>query len=59
VFAALAITRSIENRTGWSIKKLVRTPRRYRTVHSSADQNVLTTKRECPTACAMRSPRIT
>jgi hypothetical protein len=30
VFAALAITRLIEDRTGWSIKKFVRTARRYR-----------------------------
>jgi transposase len=33
VFAALAIGRLIEERTGWSIKKFVRTTRRYRTVH--------------------------
>ena len=32
VFAALAVTRLIEDRTGWSIKKFVRTARRYRTV---------------------------
>ena len=32
VFAALAVTRFIENRTGWSIKRFVRTTRRYRTV---------------------------
>jgi len=32
VFAALAVTRLIEDRTGWSIKRFVRTARRYRTV---------------------------
>jgi transposase len=32
VFAALAVTRFIEGRTGWSIRKFVRTARRYRTV---------------------------
>jgi transposase len=32
VFAALAVTKLIEDRTGWSIKKFVRTARRYRTV---------------------------
>jgi len=32
VFAALAVTHEIETRTGWSIKKFVRTARRYRTV---------------------------
>jgi transposase len=33
VFAALAVTRLIEERTGWSTKKFVRTARRYRTIH--------------------------
>jgi hypothetical protein len=42
VFAALAITRLIENRTGWSIKKFVRTTRRYRTVQIRAGQQILT-----------------
>jgi transposase len=32
VFAALAVTRLIKDRTGWSIKKFVRTARRYRIV---------------------------
>jgi hypothetical protein len=32
VFAALAVSHWIEHRTGWSIKKFVRTTRRYRTV---------------------------
>jgi hypothetical protein len=32
VFAALAVTRLIETNTGWSIKKFVRTARRYRTI---------------------------
>lgn len=31
VFAALAVTRFIEDRTDWSIKRFVRTARRYRT----------------------------
>ena len=31
VFAALAVTKLIEDRTGWSIKRFVRTARRYRT----------------------------
>jgi transposase len=31
VFAALAISRWIESATGWSIRKFVRTARRYRT----------------------------
>jgi hypothetical protein len=42
VFAALAITRLVEDRTGWSIKKFVRTARRYRTVQLRAGQQILT-----------------
>lgn len=42
VFAALAITRLIEDRTGWSIKKFVRTTRRYRTVQIRAGKQILT-----------------
>ena len=38
VFAALAFTRFIEGRTGWSIRKFVRTARRYRTVQIRAGQ---------------------
>ena len=36
VFAALAVGRLVEDRTGWSIRKFVRTTRRYRTVHIRA-----------------------
>ncbi len=36
VFAALAVTRFIEDRTGWSIKKFVRTARRFRTIQIRA-----------------------
>ena len=32
MFAALAISRLVEARTGWSIKQFVRTARRYRTI---------------------------
>ncbi|GAA5129231.1 hypothetical protein GCM10023320_49410 [Pseudonocardia adelaidensis] len=42
VLAALAVTRLIEDRTGWSIKKFVRTARRYRTIQIRAGANVLT-----------------
>jgi len=42
VFAALAITRLIEDRTGWTIKKFVRTARRYRTVEIRVGQKTLT-----------------
>jgi hypothetical protein len=42
VFAALAITRWIEDTTGWSIKKFVRTARRYRTVQIQAGSHTIT-----------------
>lgn len=48
VFAALAITRLIEDRTGWSIKKFVRTARRYRTVEIRVGQQTLTAKEPLP-----------
>jgi hypothetical protein len=48
VFAALALTRFIEDRTGWSIKRFVRTTRRYRTVHIRACQHTLTAEDPLP-----------
>jgi hypothetical protein len=42
VFAALAITRWLEHTTGWSIKKFVRTARRYRTIHIQAGAHTIT-----------------
>ena len=36
VFAALAISRWVENRTGWSIRRFVHTARRYRTIEIQA-----------------------
>jgi hypothetical protein len=42
VFAALAVTHWIEHQTGWSIKKFVRTARRYRTVRIKAGIQILT-----------------
>lgn len=48
VFAALAITRLIEDRTGWSIKKFVRTARRYRTVQIRAGAHLLTAEDPLP-----------
>ena len=48
VFAALAVTRFIEDRTGWSIKKFVRTARRYRTIQIRAGQHILTAEDPLP-----------
>ena len=42
VVAAMAVSHYIEQRTGWSIKKFVRTARRYRTVKIKAGQQILT-----------------
>jgi len=49
VFAALAVTRLIESRTGWSIKKFVRTARRYRTVEIRLGEHTLTAEDPLPT----------
>jgi hypothetical protein len=42
VFAAMAVSHYIETQTGWSIKKFVRTARRYRTVRIKAGRQILT-----------------
>jgi hypothetical protein len=42
VFAALAVSHWIEHQTGWTIKKFVRTARRYRTVRIKAGRQILT-----------------
>jgi transposase len=42
VFAALAVSHYIEHQTRWSIKKFVRTARRYRTVRIKAGRQTLT-----------------
>jgi hypothetical protein len=42
VFAAMAVSHWIEHQTGWSIKKVVRTARRYRTVQLRAGRQILT-----------------
>ncbi len=42
VFAALAVSRWIERRTGWSIRKFVRTARRYRTIQIQAGPHIVT-----------------
>ncbi len=42
VFAALAVSRWIEHQTGWSIRKFVKTARRYRTIQIQAGQQTVT-----------------
>jgi hypothetical protein len=48
VFAALAVGHWIEHQTGWSIKKFVRTARRYRTVQIKVGQQTLTAEEPLP-----------
>ena len=48
VFAALAVTRFIEDRAGWSIKRFVRTARRYRTIQIRAGQHTITAEDPLP-----------
>jgi hypothetical protein len=48
VFAALAVGRLVEQRTGWSIRRFVRTARRYRTVQIRAGQQLLTAEDPLP-----------
>ncbi len=42
VFAALAVSRWIEHQTGWSIRKFVRTARRYREIQIQAGDHTIT-----------------
>jgi hypothetical protein len=42
VVTALAVSRWIEDTTGWSIKKFVRTTRRYRTIEIQAGAHTVT-----------------
>jgi hypothetical protein len=42
VFAALAVSRWIEHQTGWSIRRFVKTARRYRTIQIQAGPHVIT-----------------
>jgi hypothetical protein len=48
VFAALAISRWIEDTADWSIKRFVRTTRRYRTVQIRAGSHLLTAQDRLP-----------
>jgi hypothetical protein len=52
VFAAMAVSHWIEAQTGWSIKKFVRTARRYRTVTIQAGNQTLTAAEPAPTELA-------
>ena len=59
VFAALAVSRWIEHRTGWSIRKFVKTARRYRTIQIQAGRTPSPPPTPCPTTSARPSTRST
>ena len=42
VFAALAVGRWIEAQTGWTVRKFVKTARRYRTIEIQAGPHTIT-----------------
>ncbi len=48
VFAALAVSRWIEHRTGWSIRKFARTARRYRAIQIQAGPHTITAADPAP-----------
>jgi hypothetical protein len=48
VFAALAVSRFVEARTGWTIRKFVHTARRYRTIQINAGGQLLTAEDPIP-----------
>jgi hypothetical protein len=48
VFAALAVTRWVEDQTGWSIKKFVRAARRYHTIEIQAGEQTITAEVPLP-----------
>lgn len=58
VLAALAASHRIEHQTGWSIKKFVRTARRYRTVTIQAGGQTLTAAQPPPPDLAEALTRI-
>jgi transposase len=48
VFAALAVSRWIEDHTVWSIKRFVRTARRYRTINVQIGTHTITASDPLP-----------
>ncbi len=59
VLAALAVSRWTEQATGWSIRKFVKTARRYRTIEIPAGPHTVTAADPYPTKCAKPSKRST
>ena len=59
VFAALAVSCWIEHQTGWSIRRFVKTARRYRTIQIQAGPQTITAADPCLTTSARPSARST
>jgi hypothetical protein len=59
VFAALAVSRWIENQTGWSIRKFIKTARRYRTIEIQAGPHTITPPSPCPPTSGQPSTKFT
>jgi hypothetical protein len=59
VFAALAVSRWTEYRTGWSIREFVRTARHYRTIEIQAGNHTITAANPLPTTFITLSPAST
>jgi hypothetical protein len=59
VFAALAVGRRIEHHTGWSIRKFVKTARRYRAIQIQARSHTFTAADPIPPTSARPSTRST
>jgi hypothetical protein len=55
MFAALTASRWIEDQTGWPVRKLVRTARRYQTIQNQADNHTITAADPCPATSAKPS----
>jgi DDE family transposase len=58
VFAALAVSRYIEHTTGWSIRRFVKTARRYRTVQIQAGPHTVTAADPLPEDLRQATDRI-
>lgn len=58
VFTALAISRWLETETGWSIRKIVKTLRRYRTIQVKIGTQTITAKDPLPADIAATIDRI-
>ena len=59
VFAALAVSRWIEHQTGWSIRKFVKTARRYRTIQIQAGPHAITAAGPLPSELRQPSTKST